>query len=91
MIINRKIQMKNNHNDSESKNTNENIPNDSQKFNIPIFDEEHEKLLEANENINKTLDVAMNQLKSLIDFLKNYRESRFAIAMKSAITITKTW
>jgi hypothetical protein len=46
----------NNLNDSQSKDTNENIPNDGQNFNIPTFDEEHEKNLEANEYINETLD-----------------------------------
>jgi hypothetical protein len=46
----------NNLNDSQSKDTNENIPNDGQNFNIATFDEEHEKNLEANEYINETLD-----------------------------------
>ena len=46
----------NNPNASQSKDTNENIPNDGQNFNIPTFDEEHEKNLEANEYINETLD-----------------------------------
>ena len=55
-IVNRKMPMKSNFNDSQSKDTNENIPNDGQNFNIPTFDEEHEKNLEANEYINETLD-----------------------------------
>jgi hypothetical protein len=46
----------NNLNDSQSKDTNENIPNDGQNFNIPTFDEEHEKNLEANEYFNEILD-----------------------------------
>ena len=35
---------------------NENIPIEGQNFNIPIFDEERKKNLEANEYINETLD-----------------------------------
>ena len=35
------------------------------------------------------IDVAINQLKTLIDFFKNYRETRFATAMSSAIEIAK--
>ena len=47
---------KSNPNASQSKDTNENILNDGQNFNIPTFDEEHEKNLEVNEYINETLD-----------------------------------
>jgi hypothetical protein len=35
------------------------------------------------------IDVAINQLKTLIDFFKNYRETGFATAMSSAIEIAK--
>jgi hypothetical protein len=35
------------------------------------------------------IDVAINQLKTLIDFFKNYRETGFATAMSSAIKIAK--
>jgi hypothetical protein len=35
------------------------------------------------------IDVAINQLKTLIDFFKNYRESGFVTAMSSAIEIVK--
>ena len=35
------------------------------------------------------IDVAMNQLKTLIDFFKNYKETGFAIAMSSTIEIAK--
>ena len=35
------------------------------------------------------IDVAINQLKTLIDFLKNYRETGFATAMSLAIEIAK--
>ena len=35
------------------------------------------------------IDVAINQLKTFIDFLKNYRETGFATAMNSAIEIAK--
>ena len=50
-IVNRKIPMK-----IILMIVNENIPSEGQNFNIPIFDEEHEKNLEANEYINETLD-----------------------------------
>ena len=35
------------------------------------------------------IDMAKNQLKTLIDFFKNYRETRFATAKSSAIEIAK--
>ena len=35
------------------------------------------------------IDVAINQLKTLIDFFKNYRETGFTIAMSSVVEITK--
>ena len=35
------------------------------------------------------IDVAINQLKTLIDFFKNYRETGFATIMSSAIEIAK--
>ena len=35
------------------------------------------------------IDVAINQLKTLIDFFKNYRKTRFATVMSSAIKIAK--
>jgi hypothetical protein len=35
------------------------------------------------------IDVAINQLKTLINFFKNYRETRFVTAMSSAIEIAK--
>ena len=35
------------------------------------------------------IDMTINQLKNLIDFFKNYRETGFAIAMSSAIEIAK--
>jgi hypothetical protein len=38
---------------------------------------------------NMHIDVAINQLKTLTDFLKNYRETGFATAMSSAIKIAK--
>jgi hypothetical protein len=38
---------------------------------------------------NMHIDVTINQLKTLIDFFKNYREIGFATAMSSAIEIAK--
>ena len=35
------------------------------------------------------IDVAINQLKTLIDFFKNYRETRFVIVLSSATEIAK--
>ena len=35
------------------------------------------------------IDVAINQLKTLIDFFKNYRETGFATVMSSTIEIAK--
>jgi hypothetical protein len=35
------------------------------------------------------IDVAINQIKTLIDFFKNYRETEFATAMSSALKIAK--
>ena len=38
---------------------------------------------------NMHIDVAINQLKTLIDFFKNYREAGIATAMSSVIEIAK--